>query len=173
MSEKIAAKLAGTSARYTPPRCHDWVDHVYQQVPLDQCRHAASFHETSGADLFENARYFGLRMNKAGAYEFKKEPKLSTSGVKIPDRTAENIAACAAVGLSYWSEAPGINRLWAVDDQREAHEIRIDRKRGTAVTAYNNTAQGYRTVTGSWVKPADTEQVFALLDVPPVVAEAA
>jgi hypothetical protein len=175
-NEKIAATIAkaqaaGSTVRYTAPVCHEWIDHEYALVPIEQCKHKADHHEPRGPET-SNAAYFGLQRNSAGAFEFKPEPKVSESGRKIPDRTAENIAACAAVGLSYWSEAPGPGSLWAVDEHQQAHQVQIDRKQGT-VTAGLQTEHGYRTVTSSWVKPANTEEVFALLDIPAPAAAAA
>lgn len=42
--------------------------------------------------------------------------------------TAARIAACAAVGLSYWSGHPQAGHLWAVDDNQRAHAVQIDAK---------------------------------------------
>ena len=49
-------------------------------------------------------------------------------GGNIPKRTLENIAACAALGLSYWSETTGGNMIYGVDEDGHAHQVRVDRK---------------------------------------------
>lgn len=46
----------------------------------------------------------------------------------IPKRTIENMAASSALGLAYWSEAPGANKIYAVDDDGHAHTLLLDRK---------------------------------------------
>jgi hypothetical protein len=127
----IAEKYAGTSIRYTPPKCCD-ERHNGEGGRVDQvCSHAESFHTPSGESRPEGGSVnlpFGLRRDKNGASFWPREDY--TKQRAIPPRTRESIAACAALGLSYWSEAPGINRLWAIDGQQEAHEVRIDRKNG-------------------------------------------
>jgi hypothetical protein len=136
VGEHFKAKMAvRPSIRYTPPRCDHLEPYPDQDwEPKSHCGHAARYHEPESPDIDENLRYFGLRRNRrTGASEFPPAPK-SRGDAPIPKRTLENIAACAAVGLSYWSEAPGVNRLWAVDDKtRKAHEVRIDRKAGKAL----------------------------------------
>lgn len=46
-------------------------------------------------------------------------------------RTRENVTACHAVDLSYWSEHRAPNHLWAVDENQRPHVVRVDRKAGT------------------------------------------
>jgi hypothetical protein len=48
----------------------------------------------------------------------------------LPKRTRERLAACAAIGLSYWSDHPARNCVWAIGDHQDAHVVRIER--GTA-----------------------------------------
>lgn len=50
----------------------------------------------------------------------------------IVKKTRENMAACAAVGLSYWSGHPTAGLVWAVDAYQTAHPVHVDRKNGTA-----------------------------------------
>jgi hypothetical protein len=49
----------------------------------------------------------------------------------LSKRTLEHLAACESVGLHYWSDHPTAGHVWAVDDRRQAHAVRIDRD-GTA-----------------------------------------
>lgn len=120
----LAHKFAGTTVRYTPPRCDE---HRRNQV----CRNLDD-HRPSGVKLDENLQLFGLKRDRQGRSYFP-PPARSRGEAAIPKRTQENIAACAAVGLSYWSEGYAPNLLWAVDDTtRRAHQVRIDRKAGKA-----------------------------------------
>lgn len=50
----------------------------------------------------------------------------------IVKATREAMAACAAVGLTYWSDHPTAGMVWAVDSDQHAHPVHIDRKHGTA-----------------------------------------
>ena len=50
---------------------------------------------------------------------------------RLPKRTRECLAACAAVGLHYWGDHPRARHVWAVDDSQRAHVVRINRD-GTA-----------------------------------------
>jgi hypothetical protein len=47
----------------------------------------------------------------------------------LPAQLKFNIAACAAVDLSFWADHPGAARrgryVWALDDQRTAHIVHI------------------------------------------------
>ncbi|WP_179475355.1 DUF7457 domain-containing protein [Mycolicibacterium vinylchloridicum] len=51
---------------------------------------------------------------------------------EIPVRTLENLAACQSIGLDFWSEAPPPSTVWALDDQRQPHLVKIDRRRSIA-----------------------------------------
>lgn len=46
--------------------------------------------------------------------------------------TAERIAACASVGLHFWSDSPITNTVWASGDDRRFHLVRLDRVTRTA-----------------------------------------
>jgi hypothetical protein len=48
----------------------------------------------------------------------------------LPKRTRENIAACAAHGLYFWSDHPAPATLWATSDDQKWHTIRIHRATG-------------------------------------------
>jgi hypothetical protein len=107
-------------------------------------------------DLDATIRRLGLRRARNGAYEF---PKTHTPRpeCQISPRTRENVAACAALGLSYWSDAPGVNSLWAVDDRQRPHVVVIDRHHNTAKDTWTNTV-------ATWSRPATNAEVAALLD---------
>jgi hypothetical protein len=123
MSRTVTEQLAGTPTRYTPPTCQTWNGHEYIPAPVNgQCTHANGFHNPGGAVISAAP---GFKRRRDGSVWL--DTSLHNAPRPIPARTCENIAACAAVGLSYWSEAPNA-RLWAVDDHQHAHEIRIDRK---------------------------------------------
>lgn len=46
--------------------------------------------------------------------------------------SAERIAACAAVGLHYWSDSPVPRVVWACGDDQRFHLVRLDRVTRTA-----------------------------------------
>ena len=46
---------------------------------------------------------------------------------QLPTRTREALAACEAVGLMFWANHPWPRHVWAVDDHRCAHVVRIGR----------------------------------------------
>ncbi|MBV8178644.1 MAG: hypothetical protein JOY55_19835 [Mycobacterium sp.] len=104
-------------------------------------------HEPAGADLDESLRFYGLRRAADGSHTWirRQAPRPESA---IPARTLENLAACAALGLAYWSEAPGANRLWAIDDDRQPHQVTIDRRCQTA------SARG---VIAHWIIDSDRE----------------
>lgn len=123
-SAEIAAKLAGTNTRYQYPTC---ADH-----PGD-CKHASSFHAPAKADLHESLRFFGLTRTIDGSARWV---GVSTRArTTLPSRTREDIAACAAVGLTFWSEAGIPNGLWAVDNAQQAHLLKIDRRTNAVAVA--------------------------------------
>lgn len=124
----IAAALAGTPTRYTRPTCQDY--------PA-KCSHAANYHVPSKPDLNETLRSFGLTRRADGSAHLTPvaPPRPPRAGATVPARTRENIAACAAVGLSFWSAAPTPNGLWAVDDHQRAHLVKVDRSTNRAYVA--------------------------------------
>jgi hypothetical protein len=72
----------------------------------------------------------------------------------IVKATREAMAACAAVGLAYWSDHPKPSHVWAVDADQQPHPVRIDRKRKLAVIAEPNDAIGGNPLV-SWSVDAD------------------
>ena len=60
----------------------------------------------------------------------------------IPKTTAERIAACAAVGLHYWSDSPVAHTIWANSDDQRFHLVRFDR---VTRTAHHVCGLGYET----------------------------
>jgi hypothetical protein len=50
----------------------------------------------------------------------------------FPKTTTERIAACASVGLHFWSDSPVRSTVWASGDDRRYHLVRLDRKTRTA-----------------------------------------
>lgn len=46
--------------------------------------------------------------------------------------TLGKMAACEALSLSYWADHPAPNCVWAVDDNQQAHVVRVYRKTGEA-----------------------------------------
>lgn len=157
--EQVAAKLAGTPTRYTPPVCHDWVDHVWTEMPLESCPHAERNPEYHWPSSGLGPLPQGFTRRRDGSVWLA---DVSSGPRPIPARTRENIAACAALGLSYWSEAPGAGRLWAVDDTQQAHEVRIDRKRSEAelVDVWNSWVS-YTVATTNQLLFGDDEQEVA------------
>lgn len=52
-------------------------------------------------------------------------------GLTLPIR--QNVAACAALGLSYWADHPDPGCVWAVDAANQEYRIvKIDRRNGEA-----------------------------------------
>lgn len=83
-------------------------------------------------DYDQAAKHYG--MTRRDDHSLWLEPGFSEKrGRKLPKRTEEDIAACRAAGLSFWSEHPKPNRLWAVDEHQQPHVVVIDRKRRIAV----------------------------------------
>lgn len=50
----------------------------------------------------------------------------------FPKITTERIAACASVGLHYWSDSPIPHTVWANGDDNRFHLVRLDRVTRTA-----------------------------------------
>lgn len=69
---------------------------------------------------------------------------------KVPQQTQERLAACAAVGLGYWSGHPRAGWAWAVDDAQQAHAVEIDRKRGRARRVYEPARAWAAAKVGPW-----------------------
>lgn len=65
-------------------------------------------------------------------------------------RTAQSVAACASLGLSYWADASTDGCVWAVDAEQHPHLVRVDRRNGhathgcTQTSRFDPTTQGPR-----------------------------
>lgn len=65
-----------------------------------------------------------------------------TAPIKLTKRTSEAVAACAALGLSYWSDAAQQGCVWAVDATTQLpHLVRVDRKNSVATHACTQTSR--------------------------------
>lgn len=166
----IAAKLAGTPTRYTPPTC---------TCPAGYS-HAATAHVPAKADLNETLRFFGLTRRADGSLRLS-APTTRPQNV-APARTRENVAACAAVGLSFWSEAPVPNGMWAVDTHQRAHLVKVDRRARRAhvacmdrhpLDAAAHTCLYRDGGHQSYMVPASNDELAALMEAPTPSTESA
>lgn len=167
----IAAKLAGTPTRYTPPTCDSY--------PA-KCSHAATYHVPAKADLNETLRFFGLTRRADGSVRLS--APTNRPQTVAPARTRENVAACAAVGLSFWSEAPVPNGMWAVDATQRAHLVKVDRRAHRAyvacmdehpLAAAAHTCQYRAGGDQTYTVPASNDAMAALLEAPAPITESA
>ena len=158
----IAAKLAGTPTRYTPPTCDSHPS---------KCSHAETYHVPAGADLNDSLRFFGLTRRADGSTHLH-APTQRPRAV-APARTRENVAACAAVGLSFWSEAPVLNGIWAVDNAQCAHLVKIDRRANRvyvacmadhSLAAANHTCQYRAAGDQTYTVPTSNDDLAELMD---------
>lgn len=133
---------------FTEPRMSCWDDDV------DPCNHDDNHYRKWSSCKISDTGPLGLRRGKDGAYRWPttKPPRPKSL---LPTSTCENIAACTALGLSYWSEGPRPGQLWAVDAEQRPHIVDIDRTRRTAIAhrvevepfdARGKRYNGYRTV---------------------------
>lgn len=77
--------------------------------------------------FYKDARAKGLTLV---GHELRLVPhKPVKIGSKIPAKQLDNIAACAALGLSYWCEGHGANNVWAADFNGNFFDVHIDRTR--------------------------------------------
>lgn len=157
----IAAKLAGTPTRYVLPICHDFPE---------GCKHAAGYHTTTKADLNVSHRFFGLTRRPDGSAHLTSTGSAPKRG-KVPVRVCESVAACAAVGLNYWSEAPGPGGVWAVDGAQQAHLVKVDRREhrvtvvcgpGRSLAAADHSCQ-YRGREETYDVPKTNDDLAALM----------
>lgn len=130
-------EAANPQTRWKPPVC-DYVNGTFKGK-TGPCTHAKGHHGSDKPLRQQNSDkhlYFGLKVDtKTGAASFPTPPKRRYPAA-IPEKTLVHIAACAALGLRYWSEA-GIRpsnyrrHLWAVDDHQRAHLVEIDHRAKT------------------------------------------
>lgn len=118
------ARIAHFRAKYPQTT---WGDPICYS---DECRCPPDYHLAASA-LISDSGPFGLRRNKAGAFVFPRGGSPKYTGT-VTKRTLENIAACAAVGLHFWSENKAVGMLWGVDDDQRAHRVRINRPHQTS-----------------------------------------
>jgi hypothetical protein len=66
--------------------------------------------------------------------------------------TTERIAACASVGLHFWSDSPARTIVWATGDDQRFHLVRLDRTTRTAthVCGEKYEAPGMMTTYKCW-----------------------
>lgn len=128
------------TTRFEPPQCVD----ARKTGNNDDCRHTLAFHwpdrkhYPAGGDEprrgvcgVPNADW-GMKVHpKTQATYWATERKIRPESV-IPTADRENIAACAALGLSFWAVSNTPRMLWAVDNDQRAHTVEIDRKRRAA-----------------------------------------
>lgn len=72
-----------------------------------------------------------MRRTKTGALIWKKPGRVKAN-TPIPDRTLASLAGCRVLGLRYWGDAPPPSTVWALDDDRQAHLVHLDRNASVA-----------------------------------------
>jgi hypothetical protein len=76
-------------------------------------------------DYLKDARERGLTLV---GHELRLVPhKPVKFGTKVPAKTLDGVAACAALGLSFWSDHPERNTVWAADFDGNYHAVYIDK----------------------------------------------
>lgn len=116
VADSISARFAGSPTRFYPSIERD------PQEPYSAVI-AQSSDLTWRKGRGKSRKGFGLWIR----------PRTRPTIKAVPTRTRENIAACAALGLSYWSEAPDNGALWALDTDTVIHMVMI--------TSHSNTAE--------------------------------
>ncbi|SHT84331.1 Uncharacterised protein [Mycobacteroides abscessus subsp. abscessus] len=134
IGEKYAPMFAGTKARYQPPLSNYSDDSAWIPDPR----------EPSSPGFNDGLAAAGLRWRKHEIVVDRwKPPSKSPKPRPIPRGTVETIAACAALGLSYWCDAPsdrmGRGRVtgtfvWATDGH-SLHLVNVKPKLGLTVAA--------------------------------------
>jgi hypothetical protein len=137
--EERKAKYPQT--RWTPPTCTDetptdWMIAQFKTEPKP-CAH--KFEEHQPARPIGDAGAFGLKRGKDGAFRWPRT--LPVREREIPEETLEFVAACAVLGLSFWSRHWAPKKLWAVDAEQNVHVVEIDQK---ARTAAHDCSSHYR-----------------------------
>lgn len=122
----IMGKTTGPT-RFTEPRCDD-------EKNGKPCSHAETFHTIdtrfydTGVSRPVCGVFDGWTRRRDGSVWLKPFAATPAKPCVIPKRTIENMAAASALGLAYWSEAPGANKIYAVDNDGHAHTLLLDRK---------------------------------------------
>lgn len=122
----IMGKAAGPT-RFTEPRCADEQADGVCKCPQTTHTVDTRFHDT-GVSRPACGVYDGWVRRRDGSVWLRPHPSTPAKPTKIPKRTIENMAAASALGLAYWSEAPGANKIYAVDNDGHAHTLLLDRK---------------------------------------------
>lgn len=115
VADSVSARFAGSPTRFYPSIERD------PQEPYSAVI-AQSSDLTWRKGRGKSRKGFGLWIR----------PRTTPTVKAVPTRIRENIAACAALGLSYWSEAPDHGALWALDTETVIHMVMITRHSNTA-----------------------------------------
>lgn len=128
VADAMAGTFAGSAARFYPSLLRD------PQEPYAAVI-AQSSDLTWRKGRGKSRKGFGLWIR----------PRTTPTIRAVPIRIRENIAACAALGLSYWSEAPPNCALWALDSEQEIHMVQVERTNGAVRhLCGQDEARGYR-----------------------------
>jgi hypothetical protein len=155
--------------RLTAPVCFE-----VEKFGKSNCEHAHGYHDVSGINNAAELRHWGLTYAKrTGELRFPKPKRMTFNGT-IPPKTLENIAACAAVGLAYWSDHPKPGFIWAVDTNQTAHAVEVDRNKGTArhacyVWTHDASVNCTHTTQGQsaeWAKSETMAELMSAMELP-------
>lgn len=115
VADSVSTRFAGSPTRFYPS---------IERDPQEPCSAviAQSSDLTWRKGRGKSRKGFGLWIR----------PRTTPTIKAVPTRIRENIAACAALGLSYWSEAPDHGALWALDTDTVIHMVMITRHSSTA-----------------------------------------
>jgi hypothetical protein len=76
----------------------------------------------------EIANFYGLRRNKRGELRFPPHRPPKPECV-IPKAQRAKIAACEALGWSYWADHPKPGFVWAADYAQRFHQVKVNVQR--------------------------------------------
>ncbi|WP_182871601.1 hypothetical protein [Mycobacteroides abscessus] len=133
IGEKYAPKFAGTKTRYQPPLSN--YDDESAWIPDPK--------EPSSPGFNDGLAAAGLRWRRNEIVVDRWRPPSRSPKPRPPRDTIEKFVACAALGLSYWCDAPsdrmGRGRVtgtfvWATDGH-SMHLVNVKPKLGLAVAA--------------------------------------
>lgn len=82
-----------------------------------------------GAVLSEQAKAFGL---SAVGHQLRLTPTRTTATANLSAKTRDKIAACHALGFTYWADHPHNGTVWATDTDQRFHAVRIHATTGKA-----------------------------------------
>lgn len=163
-------KAKHPQTRWYPPTCH------MSTINEDKtCKCGSSMHLPSAGGKISDAGVFDLRRGKDGAFRWPAPKKQSTKPSVVPAKTIESIAACAGLGLAYWSEHWKPGYVWAVDENQQPHAVEIGRKDGTARhSCYSFTIEDQagpcthptKGESMNWAKPVTMGGLMIMMDLP-------